>query len=155
MRRTGLAFVIWFGVLGTLAYFLPWIIENYAATDNVRELFRSDRSHGLSPQTWFLLLCLLVPTSASLAARWLLGRRYLLPLLTGLAVPVLGWFCLRFAVTVESIHDILGTPVLNWPYDLEYIARFSVVFATLWVITLLGFLPGLCVARAETVEYGC
>jgi hypothetical protein len=128
---------------------MPLIVEHYAATDNVRELFRTDRGHVLRPHTWFLLLCLLVPVSASLTARMLLRRRYRVPIVIALAAPVAGWFCLRYAVTVESIHDILGGPILGWPYDLEYITRFSVVFGTLWMITLLGFLLGSWATPAE------
>lgn len=34
------------------------------------------------------------------------------------------WIILRFAVPMESIGDIVGAPILSWPWELEYIARF-------------------------------
>jgi glycopeptide antibiotics resistance protein len=41
---------------------------------------------------------------------------------------------LRIAVPLESIHDILGTPVLGWPPELERLARFGALFG---VVSLL------------------
>ena len=149
MRRNLAFLLLWILAIGILSLAMPGIIQHYAATDNVRELFRADAKFGVPAHVWFLTLCLLVPATASLAARLLLGRRIGAALVLLAVSPVAGWFCLRFAVTVESIHDILGAPILRWPYDLEYIMRFSCVFCTLWLITLLGFLPGLWSAQAE------
>ncbi len=155
MRRNMCLLGGWIGLIAVFAAVMPWIVEHYAATDNVRELFRTDRKHFLSPHAWFLILCLLVPSTASMAGCGWVKRKMLAPLAIALAAPVAGWFCLRFAVTVESIHDILGTPVLGWPFDLEYLARFSAVFCTLWFVTLLGILPGMVStshARCDLVD---
>jgi len=150
MNRKFLLPVVWAAVIVLLAAVLPWIVQNYSESDNVRELFRTDRKYVLPPHTWFLLLCLLVPTSAGKAARLLLRGRVVTPILIAVCAPVVGWYCLRFAVTVESVHDILGGPVPGLPYDFGYIARFSVVFGGLWLVTLLGFLPELRSANIET-----
>ena len=154
MQRIGLPMVIWFGAFGLLAYVLPWMLGNHGATENVRGLFREDSSHAISPRIWFLALCLLVPISAHLAARLLLWRWYLVPVMVFLAAPAAGWACLRYAVTPESIRAILGSPDFVLPYDLGCVVRFTIVFGVLWIITLLGFLPGLCAARAEVRERG-
>ena len=143
MRKELLFLGLWVVAVVGLASAMPTIVNHYAATDNVRELFRADGRFFISPHVWFLLLCLIVPTTASLAVGHLRQRRPGMAALLAVAAPLAGWFCLRFAVTVESIHDILGAPVLGWPLDLEYILRFSMVFCTLWLITAIGVLPGL------------
>lgn len=53
------------------------------------------------------------------------GRQMLIsfPLLLvaqGLAV----WFLLRISIPVESLHDILGSPIWGWPWDWELLVRF-------------------------------
>lgn len=155
MRRAWVWLLLWLLAVVVLAKAMPLIVEHYSETDNVRELFRTDQRHVLAPHTWFVLLCLLVPGSATVAARLLLRRRFVWPVVIALGSPVLGWYCLRYAVTVESIHDILGGPFGPWPYDLGYIARFSIVFGTLWTLTLLGFLPGLWVTHQEALRRPC
>jgi hypothetical protein len=39
------------------------------------------------------------------------------------------WILLRFAVPMESIHDIVGSPVLWWPWEWEMIGRFAALFS--------------------------
>ena len=75
--RKNLAFLLlWILAVGILSLAMPGIIQHYAATDNVRELFRAEAKFGVPAHVWFLTLCLLVPATASLAARLLLGRRF-------------------------------------------------------------------------------
>lgn len=131
----------WFAAVALVCWAVPTIIEHYAATDNVRELFRTDRKHVLPSHTWFVLLCLSVPLSARFALRLIQKRCLWLAATVALVSPIAGWFCLRFSVTVESIHDILGSMQFGWPYDLEYMLRFSVVYLGLWLLVLLGLLP--------------
>ena len=133
--------LIWIAIVAAICGAIPVVIENYADTDNVRELFRTDNKHFLPPHTWFTLLCLSVPLSARTVLRLVQRKHWKSGILLALLSPLAGWYCLRFSVTVESIHDILGSIKLGWPYDLEYIARFSVVYISLWIITLLGILP--------------
>lgn len=43
------------------------------------------------------------------------------------------WSMLQFAVLPESIHDVVGSPVLKWPGETEMIARFVPLFSVLSV----------------------
>lgn len=51
--------------------------------------------------------------------RWSLGT----PVWAAM-VALVAWVLLRLSVTTESIDDILGSPVLRWGWDWEYICRF-------------------------------
>ena len=43
------------------------------------------------------------------------------------------WFLLRYAVSAESLHDILGAPIWDWPSDLELYIRFlAFAYPFLW-----------------------
>ncbi|ARO86472.1 VanZ family protein [Nitrosospira lacus] len=70
-----------------------------------------------------------------LMAQWLArGKLYLLSfpplaLLHGL----IAWLLLWSAVPSESIHDIVGSPVLNWPWEWEILGRFLALFS-LWSV---------------------
>ena len=47
------------------------------------------------------------------------------------------WVLLRMAVPLESIHDIVGSPILGWPWEWELIGRFISLFA-LWSVISFG-----------------
>lgn len=86
-----------------------------------------------------------------LIVQWLArGELYLLSfpplvLLHGL----IAWLLLWSAVPNESIHDIVGAPVLHWPWEWEILGRFLALFS-FWsvaatagaVIAAKRFLPG-------------
>lgn len=50
---------------------------------------------------------------------------------------VVAWLLLRVAVPLESVHDILGSPVLDWPWEWELIGRFLALFL-LWSAAAFG-----------------
>lgn len=62
---------------------------------------------------------------------------------------IVAWVLLRLAVPLESIHDIVGSPVLDWPWEWELIGRFVGLFA-FWsaiafgsvLIALRPWIPG-------------
>jgi len=57
-----------------------------------------------------------------------------------LLLPVHGLVCfalLRLAVPEESLHDILGSPTLDWPWDWELLGRYLALHAVL-LLQLLG-----------------
>ena len=58
------------------------------------------------------------------------GRMLFLPLWL-VAHGCVSWVLLRLSVPLESIHDIVGTPVLGWVWESELIARFLALNATL------------------------
>lgn len=118
---------LWCAVpLAVAGLFLPHALarlggENY----NLVEMLRQDR---VLPGVRIAALCLLAPITASCSvAMWMSGSR-LLAACWAPAGCLVAWGMLRRAVTVESIQDILGAPVLHWPADLEYIARMSAVY---------------------------
>jgi len=50
-----------------------------------------------------------------------------------LLMATVSWVFLRFAVSAESLHDILGSPVWNWPSDWElYIRYLAFAYPFLW-----------------------
>ncbi|MEQ1602884.1 MAG: VanZ family protein [Methylophilaceae bacterium] len=50
---------------------------------------------------------------------------------------IITWIILHISVPPESIHDIVGSPILNWPWEWERIGRFMALFV-LWSVTLFG-----------------
>ncbi|MEJ6005087.1 VanZ family protein [Paucibacter sp. AS339] len=62
----------------------------------------------------------------ALGARWMStarGKGAFYPALLALHA-LLGWALLQFAVLPESIHDVIGSPILGWPGQAEYVYRF-------------------------------
>ena len=118
---------------------LPWLLSRLHPTQyNLVELLRQDR---MFPGAWLALLCLWGPLTASWAAgAWRAGFR-LRAACWAPASCLVAWGVLRRSVTVESIHDLLGSPVLSWPADLEYVARFSAIYLPfVWLPVLLALL---------------
>lgn len=106
---------------------------------NVRELIVAD-----APLRSSFLLCLaaywiaVVPLLASallLRRRGWLSSMLLWPLLHGTGA----FFLLWFAVPQEALDDVLGSPVLGWPWQWERLARFIGLFAV-WSVWLTGAL---------------
>ncbi|NOQ51842.1 MAG: hypothetical protein GQ578_06470, partial [Desulfuromonadaceae bacterium] len=50
------------------------------------------------------------------------------------------WLFLRYAVPMESIHDIVGSPILSWPWEWEIIGRFLALFSIITIITTVSSL---------------
>ncbi len=62
------------------------------------------------------------------------GEYYLLSFpLMALIHGLVAWILLRFAVPMESIHDIVGSPVLGWPWEWEMLGRFLALFS-FWTV---------------------
>lgn len=107
---------------------------------NVRELF-SGRVLvvGLLLMAAFLIF---ISTAPALLANLLLrvpGLHILQPLLYPLmATPA--WLLLRYAVSAESLHDILGSPILGWPGDWELYLRFLALAAVPLLCVMLSML---------------
>lgn len=122
------------GVLMLVARDLPGLPYN------VRELF----APGLGGVASALVLSLVAYGMAN-AGFWLLGARrrhgFLLFPAALVVHGALTWVLLRLAVPLESLHDIVGTPVLDWPWEWEtwgrYTALHLVVMAQLLGATLL------------------
>jgi hypothetical protein len=50
---------------------------------------------------------------------------------------IVAWLLLRMAVPLESIHDIVGSPILDWPWEWELLGRFVSLFA-FWSVVSFG-----------------
>ncbi len=116
---------------------------------NVRELFN---------QAPVFLVALLFPLPIFAAfmppvqaARWLVAGGWSRSLLFPLAVVVhalFAWFAVRAIVPLESIGDIVGAPVLHWPWEWETAGRFVALFGAISTLLtgaalLAGILCGL------------
>jgi len=98
---------------------------------NFVELFRTDR---ILPGVRFMVIWWLGPISAYWAVSFWLDNKWVKAVSCLVGSGLVIWGLLRRSVTVESIDDILGTPVLLWPIDLEYIMRFFVLYSFfMWI----------------------
>ncbi len=106
---------------------------------NVRELFAG-------PRGWMAAIAL--PLVAALwfgapaaAMAWIAGharrRAAVLPVLA-VAFALLAFALLRATVSVESIWDIVGFPVLHGPGDWEICGRFVALFSVVWTLVAGG-----------------
>ncbi|MFA5243321.1 MAG: VanZ family protein [Sulfuricella sp.] len=50
---------------------------------------------------------------------------------------LVAWFLLRMSAPLEMIHKIVGSPILDWPWEWESIGRFVSLFA-LWSVVSFG-----------------
>ncbi|MHC5108346.1 MAG: hypothetical protein ACYTHJ_00540 [Planctomycetota bacterium] len=119
-------------IVGLVTLPIPYICERLGAPQyNLAELFRQDT---MFPGIRLAFLLMWIPLTARWAAdQWRDGARFKAAA-WGLSGCVVGWGFLRRSVTVESIHDILGAPILGLPMDAEYILRFGCLyFSLLWL----------------------
>ncbi|MGQ0614623.1 MAG: VanZ family protein [Planctomycetaceae bacterium] len=117
-----------------LVLFLFWagtelLLGLPGAPYNVREVF------GSAPRAGPILLlggALVACVAAQvLLARFLAGRpQRLFALPAGvLAVGALAYTCVRLGVPDEALFDIVGSPVLDWPWEWELLGRFVALAA--------------------------
>ncbi|MFH0729392.1 MAG: hypothetical protein V2B19_24020 [Pseudomonadota bacterium] len=106
---------------------------------NVRELF--DGSSALLSISFFWLLLNLLLGFPVWLARFHMGRglkKYLLFPFTIWGMGIIAWFLLRITVPVESLYDLIGTPVLGWRWEFECIYRFMFLYSAPLVIFSFG-----------------
>ena len=119
----------------TICVAIAWLVTRSELTPyNVRELVY----HGHPFRSLALLVALLYWSVGFpvFIARWLTkGRMYLLsfPLLA-LLHGLIAWLLIVSAVPTESIHDIVGSPVLGWPWKWELLGRFLALFGA-WSVS--------------------
>lgn len=129
-RQAGTIIAIGIGILTVMAWLAT---RSDMVPYNVRELV--DEKHP------FLSVLLLAGAIywiigfPVLIVQWLAqGELYLLSLpVLALIHGLIAWILLRFAVPIESIHDIVGYPVLDWPWEWEMFGRFLALFS-LWTV---------------------
>lgn len=118
--------------LGLLAIVLYLVGHFPGIPYNVRELFPSGLSGIVAALALAAAVYLIANAPFALLGgstlRYLVAFPLLLPL-QGLVV----WSLLRIGAPLESIHDIVGAPILDWPWEWELLLRFLAlhqVFAT-------------------------
>ncbi|MDH3980385.1 MAG: VanZ family protein [Gammaproteobacteria bacterium] len=113
MTVVGLAFAIW--LIGSLPG-IPYNLQELVADQNpvMQAVLLSCTLYALFG------IPAVIARLAQLSSRAIL----ILPLLL-IAEAAILWLFLRSAVPAESIHDILGNPVLDWPWEWEYLFRLS------------------------------
>ncbi|MCF6353742.1 MAG: VanZ family protein [Candidatus Polarisedimenticolaceae bacterium] len=101
---------------------------------NIRELFSGgSQLLGLTSLSVAFYWGLGIP---AYLGRWLMGegkeKRKIItfPLLI-ICHASLMYLFIRIAVPIESIHDILGYPILHWPWEWELLSRFIALFGAI------------------------
>ena len=105
---------------------------------NIHELF--GKGGGVASLAAFALVLLLTGFAPACVAMVALRRpRHALaaPAWAALAA-VVAWALLRAAVTTESLHDILGAPVLKWGWDWELLGRFLALYGGVVLILIVA-----------------
>jgi len=122
LKRIAVSVLIKLTIVSMLVFYVN-LFE--AIPYNVRELFTN--SSPLLTIFLFTLALYAVFGAPVLLSSWLTVEswtKYLFPLL----VVILGavtWFLLRGSVPIESLHDVIGSPILDWSWEWELIVRFS------------------------------
>jgi VanZ family protein len=111
-----------------------WLITQSPLTPyNVRELiYEGHPIRSLISLATLLYWAIGFPI---LIAQWLArGELYLLSFLPLVLLHgLIAWLLLWSSVPTESIHDIVGSPVLGWPWEWELLGRFLALFS-LWSV---------------------
>ncbi|WP_394788677.1 VanZ family protein [Rhodoferax sp.] len=117
---------------------------------NVREL--------LEPGAWSVVSVL----GLAAALHWIANGPFLLlaahrrPYLLALPLTLFGhglvtWVLLRIAVPLESIYDVAGSPVLNWPWEWELMGRYLGLHAAVMLQVLGAVLLVRTLLRSSTL----
>jgi len=105
---------------------------------NVRELFPV--RHTWVYQLAFSVLLVWIGFGPAWVGRLLLDRPRLakaVPVFSAI-IGLVSWMLLRFAVTTESLGDIVGAPVLGWGGDWEMMARFIGLQAVVSLVLIVS-----------------
>jgi VanZ family protein len=111
-----------------------WLITQSPLTPyNVRELIYE--GHPIRSLISLAALVYWAIGFPILIAQWLArGELYLLSFLPLVLLHgLIAWLLLWSSVPTESIHDIVGSPVLGWPWEWELLGRFLALFS-LWSV---------------------
>ena len=115
-------------VLG-MGLFLSVAVNFPGVPYNVRELIAVGPWGLVSSMS--LAVCLFLLANGPML---LLNRSPLWAMTAPMALPLIGAFCyalLRLGVPMESIFDVVGSPVLEWPWEWELLLRFTALWAAI------------------------
>lgn len=124
LRKIAVSILIELSIVSTLVFY----VNSFEAIPyNVRELFAN--SSSLLIIFLFSLALYAVFGAPVLLSSWLtvesLTKKLLVFPLLVVTLGVVTWFLLRWSVPIESLHDVIGSPILNWAWEWELIVRFS------------------------------
>ncbi len=133
--RTAGPFLLAYGILLGIAFLAA---EAPGVPYNVRELF--GRGGALALAGFPIAVAILFGPPAWIA-RWAMDGGWsragsAVGLVAAHALAV--WAVLRAGVPLESIHDVVGSPILRWPGDLETALRFVALFTTISALYVCG-----------------
>lgn len=138
-----LIFILIFSIIFTLAAGLLIISYSSLIPYNIRELVIKD-SPFISSFLFSLFTCWSFGGAAWIAYLFSKVReKALFFILSGICHGGVAWVLLRSAVPMESIHDIVGAPILFWPLEFEMIGRFLALYFMVTYTAALSALIGL------------
>jgi len=121
--------LIYFIMMSVFALACEFISRSSGLPYNVKELFVSDLPFITAIQFFcFLLWVFGIPVVISWwlqRGHWL--RSFIYPLLI-VFHGIVGWFIIKLTVPQESIDDIVGSMLMNWPWQWEMMGRFIALF---------------------------
>lgn len=121
----------WLARLLVLSVALVVMVRWPGVPYNVRELVAIGPRGSVSALA--LSVCVFLAGVAPLWSTWRTVAASLASPLVALASGVLAFVLLRLAVPLESLHDIVGSPVWGWPGEWERLLR----FVALWTAVFL------------------
>ena len=133
------------------AIFLALVLNLPVMPYNLREL--------VAPGAWGVVSVL----GLALTLYWIANGPFLLlpvqrrPFLLALPLTLVGhglvtWFLLRIAVPLESIYDIAGSPVLDWPWEWELMGRYLGLHVAVMLQVLGAVLLVRTLQRTDTLS---
>jgi glucan phosphoethanolaminetransferase (alkaline phosphatase superfamily) len=125
LRKIAVSILIELSIVSILVFY----VNSFESIPyNVRELFAYN--NPLLTIFLFSLALYAVFGAPVLLSSWLTVEswaKHLFPLLV-VILGVVTWFLLRWSVPIESLHDVIGSPILNWGWEWESILRFTALF---------------------------
>ena len=144
---------LWAGII-SVAVLVGIVTHSPLAPYNVRDLV--DPNHPILSVVLFSLLVYWIGSFPVFTVSLVRGPgtrlAWLLPLLILLHGAV-AWLLLRNAVPVESIYDIVGDPVLDWPWGWELLGRFLALFGAV-SLQLFGAVMMAGALASKTLRLG-
>ncbi len=125
-------------IMGIVVSYIPQIPYNIREIFDGSNLFYNTLLISACLYTGFGLPTLLAMTLAKNIKAMAIQLPFAILIQTTLT-----WILVRLAVPLESIHDILGTPVLGWPWQWEMIMRFIALFCVPGLLITLSTLIAL------------
>lgn len=127
------------------------ITKNSITPYNIRELIPSG-TEGVISVLGLGLAIYWFANGHFVFIQWSNGARMLLLPLWVLTHGIISWILIRGSIPLESIHDIVGSPVLDWPWEWEILGRFLCLHGAISLQTIGACLLALIASKREKIE---